>query len=230
MGLTMRQNRKPADPPLIESLWRGPFGSYGALIYAGVGIGMRECDLDVQGYVSDRDDVMAAFAVDGYGFNFGFAAPGEYLGGQPRPAGIDGDFGRVFDVGLARSLWFFSSAEPEVVVKGMASFADERQDDLLAGVGFAATYAGGLDAEGMDALIDAAVSHRGALAAGSALAVYVRAESGNPTLASERVCEVLTGGPADAAVSLCRSTRAGVGGTGLPGFLSWRAAVAAALP
>lgn len=233
MGLTMRQNRKPADPPLIESLWDGPFGSYRALIYAGIGVGIRECGLDVASYVNGRDDLMVAFVVDGYGFNYGFAAADEYLGGQPRPAGVEGDFGRIFDVGLARSLWFNSAAEPELVVKGLAAFADDRLHDLLAGVGFAATYAGGLDAEGLGRLLDAAVDHRSGLAVGAVLAAHVRASAGNATSASGRVCEVLSGRSAESADELCAAARLTVeeadGASGLSGFLAWRTAVSAEL-
>lgn len=227
MGLFMLDHRSPRSDAdggaRLDAIRLGPWARYSPLRYAGVGLAHGELGLPVEPYVSAQQDVVAAFVVDGYAFHFGFIAPSEHLAGQPWPAGVEGDVGRVFDVGLGRSLWFNSGADPAVVVAGAASFADARQSDLWAGIGFAATYAGGLDAAGLQVLADGAGGSVASLRAGSALAAHVRVQCDNLVPAVSSACEALAGCTAAEADERCLNAYAAdPTDTSLAGFLAWR--------
>lgn len=226
MGLFMRK-QKHGDEAGLKAFQAGPWGRYKALIYAGIGLGIGEFNLSPSDAVDEAADLMAAFIVDGYAFHFGFIDPANHLGGQPWPAGIDGDVGRIFDVGLARSLWFSRAGVAALVAESMEAFDGARHEDLWAGVGFAATYAGGLSDADVDVLFDAAGPHRRWLAAGSSLAAHVRVQSGNLVPTTESNCLALTGRSAGDADSLCAQAASAVGvDTSLAGFLSWRGRIA----
>jgi enediyne biosynthesis protein E3 len=226
MGLFMRRE-KHGDAASLAAFQAGPWGRYGALIYAGIGLGLGEFNLPVAPAVEAADDLMAAFIVDGYAFHFGFIEPAAHLNGQPWPDGIDGDVGRVFDVGLARSLWFGRAGAASLVASSVTAFDEARHEDLWAGIGFAATYAGGLSESDVAVLFDAAGPHRAVLAAGSALAAHVRVHSGNLVPTTESNCLALAGRSAGDADALCIAAQSAAGGdTSLSGFLKWRGAIA----
>ncbi|HEV7887074.1 MAG TPA: DUF1702 family protein [Acidimicrobiales bacterium] len=226
MGLFMRSVKRD-DADALAAFRAGPWGCYAALVYAGIGLGMGELHVPVEPFVAEAGDVMAAFTVDGYGFHFGLNAPGVHLQGQPWPDGVAGDMGRLFDVGLARSLWFGSAADPAAVVAGVSLFAAERRDDLWAGIGFAATYAGGSSESGFALLLDTAGPSSPSLAAGSALASYVRTQCGNPVASTDAACQRLTGLSTSSAHALCAATAGEDVSAG--GFLAWRGRMAEGL-
>jgi hypothetical protein len=229
MGLFMLDHRSPLPDgsARLDMVRVGPWARYSALRYAGVGLACGELGLAVDEYVAGESDLMAAFAVDGYAFHFGFVAPSEHFAGQPWPLGVSGGVGRLFDVGLARSLWFSYGADPGPVANGVGAFPDDRQGDLWAGIGFAATYAGGLTDDGYATLRDGAGARRAFLATGSAFAAHVRVQCDNLFPAIGRACEELAGRSAAEADELCLAAQAAVpasagAGTSLPAFLAWR--------
>lgn len=226
MGLLMRR-QKHGDTASLDAFRAGPWGRYRALIYAGIGLGLGEFGLPVLPEVEAAEDLMAAFIVDGYAFHFGFIDPASYLGGQPWPEGVDGEMGRIFDVGLGRSLWFSRAGAAALVASAVEAFDGGRHEDLWAGVGFASTYAGGLSEADVAVLFDAAGPYRRTLAAGSSLAAHVRVQSGNLVPTTESNCLALTGRTAGEADALCLAAQSAAGSdTSLTGFLAWREAIA----
>lgn len=226
MGLFMRRQKKD-DAAALADFQAGPWGRYAPLIYAGIGLGLGEFGLPVVPAVDEADDILAAFIVDGYAFHFGFIDPANYLSGQPWPDGIEGDAGRIFDVGLARALWFGRAGAAHLVAESVALFDNKRHEDLWAGIGFAATYAGGLSDEAVSTLLDASGEHRRVLAAGSLLAAHVRVQSGNVVPTTDTNCMALTGRTPGEANELCKQARAAANGdTSLAGFLQWRGRIA----
>jgi hypothetical protein len=227
MGLFMLDHRSPRPDGVarLDAVRLGPWASFSALRYAGVGLACGELGLPVDEYVAGESDLLAAFAADGYAFHFGFVAPSEHFAGQPWPLGVSGPVGRLFDVGLARCLWFSYGADPEPVANGVGAFPDDRHGDLWAGIGFAATYAGGLTDDGYATLRDGAGSQsQRFLATGSALAAHIRVQCDNLFPAIGRACEELAGCSAAEADELCLAAQSVVpdADTSLGAFLAWR--------
>lgn len=223
MGLTMLAAKSKAQARHMAALRNGKWAPFAVLMHAGAGLAHGELGASVLDYVKAADDLTAGFAVDGYGFHLGFIAPGEHLAGQPWPKGFKGEAGRVIDNGLARSLWFGCGGDPAAVAAGVQAFKPERRGDLWAGVGFAATYAGGLSDDGVKVLVDAAGSERSSLAGGSALAAHVRVQCGNLTPAVGTTCKALTGRSAEDAAHVCADARHAAGkSTTLKAFAAWR--------
>jgi hypothetical protein len=226
MGLLLRQ-AKQGDDESLAAFRAGPWGRFAALIYAGIGLGLGDSGQPVLPFVEAQDDIMAAFVVDGYAFHFGFIDPAGHLHGQPRSADLAGDVGRIFDVGLGRSLWFSRAGVIDLVIDSLGAFDAERHPDLWAGIGFAATYAGGLTSDGVSSLLDGAGANRSMLAAGSSLAAHVRVQCDNLVPTTDNNCRLLTGRSALEADELCAKAKSAADGdTSLAGFIAWREAVA----
>lgn len=230
MGLTVLDHRDPRDPRRIDQLLAGRWRDFPLLAYAGAGLGLAELGEPVLPWVQARHDIAAGFAIDGYAFHLALLAPSEFLDGRPPPAEFQGPAARAFDHGLARTMWFTSAAEPSAVAAVVERFPDERRDDVWSGVGVAATYAGGLDATGLGVLRTAARHHAPALAAGSALASYLRVQGDNVVPGNQTASEALTGRSTADAHSVCARcrTEAEGGDVSLDAFVRWRDALCAA--
>jgi len=234
MGLVMRRHRKAGqqeEAARVEAFRTGPWSRYSVLVYAGIGLGLGEVGEAVVPWAEAQGDLLAGFALDGYGFHMGFVAPGEYLAGQAWPAGVEGGHGPVFDHGLARFLWFASGADPAAVVPGVAVFPADRHRDIWSGIGFAATYAGGLTDDSVKLLLDAAgADHYPSIALGAAMAAFTRVLCDNLVDTTADSVQAVTGLSAADAYRLCVDAQAAAGGdTTIAGFVAWREAVREAL-
>jgi hypothetical protein len=83
-------------------------------------------------------------------------------------------FPRAVDQGIGRALWFIHGARIPEVTAAVARFAPARRPDLWSGVGLAATFAGGADADGFGELAVAACDHSPELAQGAVFAAKAR--------------------------------------------------------
>lgn len=230
MGLTVLDHRTPATPSRVDRFLAGPWSRFSPLMHAGVGLGLADLGEPVLPWVTGRDDLDAGFAIDGYAFHLALAAPADHLGGQPAPADLTGAAARCFDHGLARAAWFASAADPAAVGDVVARFAPARRADVWKGVGLAATYAGGLDPAGLDLLRGAAGPDAAALAAGSAVAAYVRVMASNVVAGNVGAISALTGrSPEDAAALVRRCRDAADGEASLDAFVRWQDAICQAL-
>lgn len=122
---------------------------------------------------------MVWLAVDGYGFDRAYFAPARWVDEQrlDTPYAWDGDaayFQRAVDQGIGRALWFIHGAHVEHVAAAVRRFAADRQADLWAGVGLAATFAGCSTADDLAGLRRAAGDLRGHVAQGSVFAAKAR--------------------------------------------------------
>jgi hypothetical protein len=86
-------------------------------------------------------------------------------------------FGRAFDQGVGRALWFINGGGTEAVAAAVGRFAEHRRADLWSGVGLAATFAGGSDQRELAALRSEAGEYEDELALGSVFAVKARTYS-----------------------------------------------------
>jgi hypothetical protein len=145
--------------------------------------------------------------IDGYGFHQAFfrtrpwADPGHVL--KPFSwAGYTDYVPRAFDQGMGRALWFVSGGNVARLGDLVDAFAPGRRRDLWSGAGLAATYAGGVDADALKALVDRAGEHHRSLSLGSVLAVRARVGADLVTPHTEVAAQVLCGQTVEQAAAL----------------------------
>jgi hypothetical protein len=141
-------------------------------------------------------------ALDGYGFHQGFFGWRRVILAHKREKWLDPEAARVFDQGLGRSLWFVCGAHPEKVPRAIDSFEASRRTDLWAGVGLAATYAGGISAEGLTQLRAHVGRYYSALASGVTFAAHTRRQAGNVVPHNVLACDALLAMTVDAAADV----------------------------
>ncbi|MEO7268818.1 MAG: DUF1702 family protein [Knoellia sp.] len=157
--------------------------------------------------------VASWLAVDGYAFDRAYFDTDVVVHGQQRPDPYpwEGDaayFARAADQGIGRALWFITNGVPEQTRAAVLRCAAERQRDLWSGVGLAATFAGGCDAQTLQSLTDGLPDGgslddpRRHLAQGAAFAAKARVDSGFVPDHSRAACLTLTGGSPESAAAL----------------------------
>lgn len=211
------------------------------LTYIGVGFALarlpravwRKAIPDLTG--SPFHPTMSWLAVDGYGFDKAYFHTATWVDKQRRPKPYDWQgapeyFPRAFDQGVGRALWFINGARPALVVKALTAFDADRHADLWSGVGLAATFAGGADAEDLAWLRAEAGEHWDELALGVIFAIKARHHSDHLPAHSIAALAGLTGLTVEAAIEIADSTETHAAGpAGEPAYEMWRAAIRARL-
>jgi hypothetical protein len=187
MALTIRDAVRGGHR--TRDLMRGPGEPHLFLAYIGIGFAMarlprrlwRKMLPDLEG--SPFHPTMSWLAVDGYGFDLAYFHTRRWVDEQrvPAPYPWQGDasyFPRAVDQGIGRALWFIHGGRPAAVAAAVGRFPEERRADLWAGVGLAATFAGGCTPEEFAALAGTADPYRAHLALGCVFAVTARDYSG----------------------------------------------------
>lgn len=175
---------------------------------------------------------MSWLAVDGYGFDRAYFDTARWVGEQRPPApypweGSPDYFLRASDQGVGRALWFIHGGRPDDVTAAVGRFAGHRQADLWSGVGLAAAFAGGAEAEDLAALRRGAAGHGAELAQGVVFATKARHHAGFVPPHTETAAWALADLTAEAAVALADDSAVERGADGLPAYELWRGKVRA---
>ncbi|OLF10326.1 DUF1702 family protein [Actinophytocola xanthii] len=219
-----------------RELLAGPGEPHIFLTYIGIGFAMARLPRALWRGVlpelpgSPFHPTMSWLAVDGYGFDRAYFDTRRVVDEQrePRPypwAGAPDYFPRAVDQGIGRALWFIDAGVPDRVAAAVERFAGPRRADLWAGVGLAATFAGGCGPAGLAELRAAAGRHAGEVALGAVFAARARTYAGHVPEHSRVGVEVLTGLPVPSAVALADETAVApdtVGEDGSPAYEVWR--------
>ncbi|MDT0410732.1 MULTISPECIES: DUF1702 family protein [Streptomyces] len=224
-----------------RTLLQGPGRPHVLLAYIGIGFAMARLprvlwkkvlpDLPGQPY----HPVMSWLAVDGYGFDLAYFHTRRWVKEQRVPAaypwqGAPEYFPRAVDQGIGRALWFIHGARPERVDAAVRAFAGHRQADLWSGVGLAAAFAGGCDADGFAALRRLAGGHRPELAQGAVFAIRARDLAGHVPAHTALAARALTDLSVPAAVALADDCAVRDEAPGpVPAYERWRGALSARL-
>jgi enediyne biosynthesis protein E3 len=179
MALTLLDTLTPGSNAkrlrgLMES---SPRARYLTMLGAGMALGVFRYPFAK--LVAQMDPLLGWVIVDGFGFYYGLLRTKPTIYGHFKPRACTGFSGRMYDAGVGRSLWFAECGEVKRVVETLQRFAPERHGDLWSGVGVACTYAGGVEREELQYLMERADKHLPALAQGCAFASYARHEFGN---------------------------------------------------
>jgi hypothetical protein len=226
-----------------RELLRGPGRRHLFLTYIGIGFAMSHLPRPLwKKVVPDLDGVpyhptMSWLAVDGYGFDRAYFDTKRVVDAQQRPAaypweGSNWYFPRAIDQGIGRALWFIHGGRVAAIAPAVRRFAADRQADLWAGVGLAATFAGGCGPEDLSALRRDArtdsVEFEAQLALGSVFASKARTYAGFVPPHSEAASQVLTDMGAYAAAALADDATARESTTdGAPRYEQWRRTIRA---
>ena len=217
-----------------RDLLLGPASMHVFLAYIGMGFAMARLprplwkkvvpDLTGDPYYP----VMSWLAVDGYGFDRAYFDTGRWIGRQhvPAPYAWDGSpdyFIRAVDQGIGRALWFICGAQTPQVAAAVRAFATHRHADLWSGVGLAAGFAGGSDAQALRALSAASGEHAADLAVGAIFAAKARSYSGTVPPQTGLAVAEFAGLSMPAAIEIADGTAVAYeAGTPVPAYELWR--------
>jgi enediyne biosynthesis protein E3 len=179
--------------------------------------------------VLPADPLLRWLALDGYGFHEAFFHTERYVYRRepwqvpPQWPGPAAYAARVFDQGVGRAMWFVCAADVERLSDAVLGFPAARQPDLWAGIGLAATYAGGGDPDKLELLRLHAGQDVLSLCQGSAFAAKARLRAGLSTSETEVVVRALCGMSADRAAAVTGEALTGLPADGgIPAFEHWR--------
>jgi enediyne biosynthesis protein E3 len=187
MGLAVTDALAPWRKTRLSAFIAGPAAAHLYMAHVGAGWAMARLPGPLRHGIALTDPLLRWLAVDGYGFHQAFFKTGTYVEGRRRPRlrmswpDPSGYACRVFDQGLGRALWFVCGASAARIAAVIGGFADDRRGDLWAGVGLAATYAGGAGAGELEILLTEAAAHRPEVAQGAAFAAKARLRAGLAT-------------------------------------------------
>lgn len=201
---------------------QGPGNAHAYMVHVGAGWAMARIPWGMA-FFNKLDPLLRWLALDGYGFHQGYFAWPKYVSQQQIPDKLTAYQQRVFDQGLGRSLWFSKGAQIQVITALIADFSISRQSDLWSGVGLAAAYAGGVEANALEKLIDLAGYYRPHLAQGAAFAAKTRQRAGNPAEHTETACRIICKMSLDQAAKLTDDTLLALpADNALPAYEHWR--------
>jgi len=235
MGLAMLDGLPFGRSDNVARFLALPVGKrYQYLAYVGIGWAMARLPRFRWPKPASLDPVLAPLVLDGYGFHQAYFRTARYVGDRyqnpafPWPGGEHGAYAnRAIDQGIGRALWFVGGTDPDRVIDLVERFPQTRQGDLYAGIGLAATYAGGVTEEELKTVWRRAGEHRGSLAQGSAFAAHARVIAGivpsHATLATQLFCGVT---PEEAARRTNELRPADPTGGDVPAYEVWRQRIA----
>ena len=159
-----------------------------ALTWIGAGQALGAFFRPLAPVLEPLDPSLRGFVVDGYGFRNAFFLTGRTLDKHIVPAGVPPEWRVDFDVGAGRALWFLTGADPDRIAARIAAMPEARQPALWRGVGFAATYAGGVTRAVLEVLRDKGDPH--ALSLGCVSACLLRVDGQHSTHRDELACSL----------------------------------------
>jgi hypothetical protein len=202
MALALLDRLSPWKRHRIEAFLHGPGARHQYMVHVGVGWAMARLPGLGRPVGHGLDPLLRWLVLDGYGFHQAYFNPRRFVDRHETTRFRAPYAARVVDQGIGRALWFVDGAEPDRICDAVVSFPAARRPDLWSGVGLAATYAGGTDQAGLEALRDLARPYLPQLAQGAAFAAKARLHAGNPTPHTDLSTRVLCGVSAWAAATI----------------------------
>jgi hypothetical protein len=227
MAFALLDSLTPWKRNRIGAFLHGPGVPHRYMVHVGIGWAMARLPW-VRNAASrpSLDPLLRWLVFDGYGFHEAYFHPRRFVEGQAAARLRDSYAARVVDQGIGRALWFVNGADPDRIADVIASFPASRRPDLWSGLGLAATYAGGTDQLGLEALRELAEAHLAHAAQGAAFAAKARLHAGNPTPHTDRAIRVLCGVSARTAAAITdealQGLQANAGEQELPPYEIWR--------
>lgn len=184
----------------VDHFVDGPAADHIYMAYVGVGWAMARLPRFRWRSLYAADPLLRWLILDGYGFHQAYFRTQRYVHEQyqeprfPWPAdGPSGYANRVIDQGIGRAMWFVGGTDPDVVATLLNKFPKQRQGDLWAGAGLAATYAGGADEAELRLFRQRAGEYQGEVAQGCVFGAAARLRAGLVMAHNEAAARVFCG-------------------------------------
>ncbi|MFG2049439.1 DUF1702 family protein [Micromonospora sp. NPDC048935] len=236
MGFALVDAVSPGRRRRTAEFLAGPGAPHVYMVYVGVGWALARLPRPLWGRATaaTTDPLLRWLVLDGYGFHQAYFKTQEYVYAHRDipsfPWPVDGPptyAPRVVDQGIGRACWFVAGSDPEQVANLIDNFPAHRRPDLYAGIGLAATYAGGVREDELRVLVDRAGANAPWLAQGSAFAAKARERAGllvpHTELATKILCNATV---REAAAITDEAIPAGPDDAGTPAYELWRSAIA----
>jgi hypothetical protein len=220
----------------VSKFLAGRARQHAYMAYIGVGWAMARLPRFRWSKFTVADPLMRWLVLDGFGFHQAYFATEKYVTRQYQepefPWPVEGPqwyANHAIDQGIGRAMWFVGGTEAELVASMIEKFPESRQPDLWSGAGLAATYAGGADAQELEAFWERAGKFRPQVAQGSAFAATARLEAGlmvpHTAVATRTFCGL---DPEQASQVSSDNRPDGLDSEDLPAYELWRQRIAEA--
>lgn len=193
MAMAMLDGLAPRPGDRVRRFLRGAAADHVYIVHVGTGWAVARLPHRLPALLAELDPLLSWLAIDGYGCHQAYFHRSRVIEGRGVPRRLRGYARRAFDQGLGRGLWFLEGGAAQGIGEVIGGFPAERRGDLWSGVGLAATYAGGIGREPLEALARAAAEWRPVLAQGAAFGARARLSAHIPTPHVELACQVLCG-------------------------------------
>jgi len=187
--ITMSRGRR------LRELLAGPGARHPFAVHLGAGRGYAMLRLSPARAARRAHPLLRWLAVDGFGFGWSMARADRMVGERAMPDLLTRAHCALFDQGLGRLLWYHDCASPDDVAARIAAYPASRRGALWSGIGFAAAYTGGAEADELWWLTvhAGADGFRAHLAQGCAFAVTARTQAGPLPGHVARAAPILSG-------------------------------------
>ena len=195
MGLFAIDALAPFSRGNFDRFIRGPAKNHLYMSFIGAGLAIGALHLRFEQAVSKYTHFSRMLILDGYGFFHAFFRTDPAVRRMRIPSKVVANpvYRERYDAGVGRALWFVEGGDPDRLAKTVEAFSPERRPQLWAGIGLAATYAGGVSAEWIARLLEVASGHELMIGQGALLACHARHRAGNPADHNNLAAQILTG-------------------------------------
>lgn len=187
----------PGRNTRLAEFVRGPAVEHDYIVAVGAGFAIARVPWGpraMERYLETLDPLMGWCVPCGFGFHHGFFHHREYLLGAANPPSVLSPLGRqLFDSGLGRSLWWVGCGDPARIRDIIAGFSGPRKAELWAGIGIAASYAGGASNEALQQLLEFSGDYSKDLISGLPFSARLRQKAGNHSPVTDAACQTWMG-------------------------------------
>ncbi|WP_034271765.1 DUF1702 family protein [Actinospica robiniae] len=223
----------------LQDFLKGEAEHHRYMVYVGAGWAMARLPRLLWPTIRMPDPLLRWLALDGYGFHQAYFRTDDFVRKQrvetrrSWPVGEPFAYAnRAIDQGIGRAMWFVVGADADRAADLADGFDPARRSDLYAGLGLAATYAGGAHERELKTLRERAGADRRFLGQGAAFAAAARVEAGLETPHTELAAQLLCGVSAAEAARICTMEQPNGAETwgSQPSYEQWRLHIAERMP
>ncbi|MEV0678657.1 DUF1702 family protein [Actinosynnema sp. NPDC050436] len=219
----------------VEQFLEGRAADHVYMVYVGIGWAMARLPRFRWPADARTDPLLRWLVLDGYGFHQAYFKTEQYVHHQyadprfPWPAAGPRSYaGRALDQGIGRALWFVGGTDAQHVADLIDRFPEHRQEDLYAGAGLAATYAGGESEDELVLFRHRSGPHAAMVAQASAFAAEARVKAGLVVPHTGLATRVFCGTTPEKAARVTQDVRPAppVVDGAVPAYETWRQRIA----
>jgi len=195
MGLYTLDLFSPFNKNRFWNFIKGEGKNHEYMSYIGAGIACGVFfNRPFENFLEKASPTSGLLILNGFGFYYAYFKPKKAINNLYIPKSVQKDpfYIECYDNGIGRALWFYNGGNPDKIHQTISLFPENRKAGIWAGVGLAATYAGGVPPEKILDLKRLACQYDYMLGEGSVLASHTRDIAENPH-EKDTTQQILTG-------------------------------------